>query len=467
MKTSNKKRILVIDDETSARQTIAFYLEDIGYDVIEASRAEEGLRLALEYNPSVVVSDIRLEGMSGIELLGKIKDFHPTIQVILITAYGTIKDAVSAMSLGAENYLTKPIDMDELEVIVTRAFEKAELLQETQYLRQQLQATKKFERLVGSHRRMTDVYEIIEQVAPSTANVLIYGESGTGKELVGEAIHNQSSRQTGPFIKVNCAVFTETLLESELFGHEKGAFTGAFSRKEGRFEMADGGTLFLDDVNVMPEVTQVKILRFLQERELERVGGMKTIKVDVRVIAATNRRLSEEVKAGRFREDLYYRLNVIPVTLPPLRERKSDIPLLISHFIKKYAEKNEKPVDSIDDQALAVAMAHDWPGNVRELENVIERAVIMCREKTISPHNPPSLVETNAAQPTTSGIVVGRTMDDIEREVILKTLDSVHGSTRRAAEILQISLRKIQYRLKQYKEEAAIKGVPVDRLISN
>ena len=459
------KRVLVIDDESSARQTIAFYLKDLGYEVIDANRAEEGLALALEHRPSVVISDIRLEGMSGIELLGKIKELNSTMQVILITAYGTIKDAVSAMRLGAENYLTKPIDMDELEVTVKRAYEKAELLEETHYLRAQLRATKKFERLIGSHSKMQEIFQVIEQVAPSTANVLIYGESGTGKELVGEAIHRMSSRSDGPFIKVNCAVFTETLLESELFGHEKGAFTGAFSRREGRFEMADGGTLFLDDVNVMPEVTQVKILRFLQEREFERVGGTKTIKVDVRVIAATNRPLNEEVAEGRFREDLYYRLNVIPITLPPLRDRKSDIPLLIGHFIKKYSEKNEKNVTDVADQSLALTMAHDWPGNVRELENVIERAVIMTHNKEILPKHLSSL-QSDTGKSQDTGFVVGRSMNDIEREVILKTLESVNGSTKKAAEILKISLRKIQYKLKEYRQEAINSGQPLDIHIS-
>ena len=463
MKALAKQRVLVVDDEVSARQTIAFFLSDLGFEVLDASCAEEALQYIIEHTPPVVISDIRLEGMSGIELLGKIKKLEPTIQVILITAYGTIKDAVNAMSLGAEHYLTKPINMDELEVIVNRAFEKAQLLEETQYLREQLRATKKFERLIGNHPRMQEIYKIIEQVAPSAANILIYGESGTGKELVGDAIHRMSGRASGPFVKVNCAVFTDTLLESELFGHEKGAFTGAYTRREGRFALADGGTLFLDDINVMPETTQVKILRFLQEREYERVGGNRTIKVDVRVITATNQPLDQEMEAGHFREDLYYRLNVIPISLPPLRERKSDIPLLIGHFIKKYAERNEKEVVEIDDEALSLAMGHDWPGNVRELENVIERAVIMTRGKTISPKHLFSLYSDSSKQFDT-GIVVGRSLKEIEREVILKTLASVDGSTKKCSEMLKISLRKIQYKLREYREETIKNGIPPDRL---
>jgi len=459
-----KRRILVIDDEISARTTIGYYLRDSGYEVFESSNAEEGLHLVQEHLPPVVISDIRLEGMSGIDLLGEIKKINKNIQVLLITAYGNIKDAVNAMSLGAESYLTKPINMDELEVIVQRAFEKSQLLEETQYLREQLRATKKFERLVGNHPRMADVFKIVEQVAPSTANVLIYGESGTGKELVGEAIHRNSGRADGPFVKVNCAVFTETLLESELFGHEKGAFTGAFSRREGRFEMANGGTLFLDDVNVMPEVTQVKILRFLQEREFERVGGGKTIKVDVRVIAATNKPLDQEVAAKRFREDLYYRLNVIPITLPPLRERKSDIPLLIGHFIKKYSEKNEKPVSDIDDEALALMMAYDWPGNVRELENVVERAVVMTRGKVILTKHLPTLQSESKSKDGGTIVGVGRSLRDIEREVILTTLAAMGGSIKKSSEILKISPRKIQYKLKEYRDEALRAGLPPDAI---
>lgn len=465
MKATPSKRVLVVDDEVSARSSIAFFLRDIGYEAFEAPSAEEALRIAAEYTPPVVISDIRLEGgMTGIELLSKFKEVRPSTQVILVTAYGTIADAVSAMSQGAESYLTKPVNMDELELIVKRAFEKSVLLEETQFLRQQLRETKKFERLIGNHPKMQNIFTIISQVAPSNANVLIYGESGTGKELVGEAIHRQSTRAEGPFIRVNCAVFTPTLLESELFGHEKGAFTGAFTRREGRFELAHGGTLFLDDINVMPETTQVKILRFLQEREFERVGGTKTIKVDVRVISATNRPLDAEVAAGRFREDLYYRLNVIPINLPPLRERKSDVPLLIGHFIKKYAEKNQNEVRDISDEALALAMAYDWPGNVRELENVIERAVIMARVGAILPKHLPSL-QKGAVRQEGGGNFVGRSLEDIEREALLRTLAAVGGSTKKCAELMKISLRKVQYKLKTYRVESERQGRSFEELL--
>ena len=390
-KSALKPSILVIDDEQSARSTISFHLRDIGFTVFEAADAETGLALAVENEPSVVVSDIRLEGMSGLELLEKIKKLGISTQVILITAYGSIEDAVKAMHSGAENYMTKPVNMDELELMVNKAFEKSRLLQETQFLREELRQTRRFEKLVGNHGAMQEVFKTISQVAPSTATVLIYGESGTGKELVGEAIHRSSKRADGPFVRVNCAVFTQTLLESELFGHEKGAFTGAFERKIGRFEVADRGSLFLDDINLMPETTQVKILRFLQEREFERVGGNKTIKVDVRIIAATNVPLFKEVEKGNFREDLFYRLNVIPINLPPLRERKSDIPILIKHFVAKYSERNKKDLLGFADSAVEMCLSYDWPGNVRELENVVERGVIMCRDNFVEPRDLPVL----------------------------------------------------------------------------
>ncbi len=445
------QRVLLIDDEISSRAPIAHFLRDIGYEVFEADHAENGLALLMEHDTDVVISDVRLAGMSGLELLQKIKVLARETQVILYTAYGTIEDAVSAMRIGAETYLTKPVNLEELELLVKRAFEKCALIRETQQLRKQLQQTKRFERLVGNHPSMQEIFKTIEQVSPSSANVLIYGESGTGKELVGEAIHNMSSRSDGPFVKVNCAVFTETLLESELFGHERGAFTGAFSRKVGRFELADHGSLFLDDINVMPEVTQVKILRFLQEREFERVGGNKTLKVDVRVIAATNTPLQEEVRKKRFREDLYYRLNVIPISLPPLRERRTDIPLLVEHFVRKYSERNDKDVLGFEDDAMALALAHDWPGNVRELENVVERAVIMTRSPYVTPHELPELNVTQLPE-RQAPTFAGRNLAELEREAIMQTLESVNGSTAKAADQLGISQRKIQYKLREYRK---------------
>ncbi len=450
-------RILVVDDEKSERMTIAYSLRNAGFEVFEAVSAEEGLGLALEKMPALIISDIRLKGMSGIDFLSKIKEISSSIMVILITAYGTIEDAVYTINLGADNYLTKPVNLNELEFIVRKAIEKTELLQEAQYLRGQLHQARKFDKLVGSDPKMTQVFNIIEQVAPSSANVLIYGESGTGKELVGEALHKLSDRASGPFIRVNCAVFSDTLLESELFGHEKGAFTGAFNRRAGRFEMADGGTLYLDDINMMPEVTQIKLMRFLQEREFERVGGQNTIKVNVRIVASTNTPLEDEVKKGNFREEIYYRLNVIPINLPSLRERKSDVPLLIKHFMKKYAVSNNKEVDDIDDEALALALSYDWPGNVRELENVIERAVVLTREKTIRSTNLISLTPDAGVRPyderNKNVSMVGRSLADIEEDAITATLESFNGSTRKASEVLGISQRKIQYKLRQYEEK--------------
>ncbi len=460
MADSKSPLILLVEDDESTRIPISLFLQDEGFEVIEAESAEEGLELARSKHPNAIISDIKFKGISGIEMLRLIRKEGMEMPVILMTAYGTIEDAVKAMQLGAETYLTKPIRTEELAIILERALERASLKRELETLRLELAEHRKVGRLVGRSKVMENVFSLIRQVATSNATVLIYGESGTGKELVAEAIHQLSPRADGPFIKVNCAVFTENLLESELFGHEKGAFTGAVEQRKGRFELADGGSLFLDDIVVISHATQVKLLRFLQEREFERVGGNRTIKVDVRVIASTNEPLQDAVRDGRFRQDLFYRLNVIPITLPPLRERKEDIPLLVAHFIEKHAaELNRPEVRNVDPEVIRALMAYSWPGNVRELENWVQRAIVMCSGDTITTRQMPpigdeSLILQEQTASSGSGIsLAGMKFKDIEREAIIQTLKLTGGSTSKAAKMLGISLRKLQYKVREYRQE--------------
>jgi len=385
--------------------------------------------------------------------------------VILMTAYGTVKTAVKAMKLGADDYLGKPIDMEELEVVLTRALEKKRLLEETQLLRARVSDKYRFENMVGESPEMLAAFKVIRQVGPSNASVLLLGESGTGKELFAQALHENSPRRKKPFVKVACAALPETLLESELFGHEKGSFTGATYTRAGRFELADGGTLFLDEIGDVSPTVQVKLLRFLEEREFERVGGNRTFKVDVRIVCATHRDLHRKIEEGTFREDLYYRLNVIEITIPPLRERRGDIPLLIQHFTRKYAGANGKEVRGVSDDALTLLLQHGWPGNVRELENALERAVVLSNEPVLTPAQFPTLRRVSVAAAAVGGAssgpangvsIPGSTLADLEREAILRTLEAVGGSTSRAASILQISARKIQYKIKEYHQQGAV-----------
>jgi DNA-binding NtrC family response regulator len=396
--------------------------------------------------------------MDGLELLAKIKEIQPGTLVILMTAYGTVKTAVTAMKMGAEDYLGKPIDMDELQVVLQKVLEKKGLLEEAKNLRERLASKYRFENLVGESPQMLTAFKTIQQVAPSSASVLLLGESGTGKELFAQALHQNSPRRNKPFVKVACAALPETLLESELFGHEKGAFTGALYTRAGRFEMADGGTLFLDEIGDISQTVQVKLLRFLEQREFERVGGNRTFKVDVRIVCATHRDLEKKLEDGSFREDLYYRLNVIELQVPPLRERPGDIPILAHHFLRKYAEANGKDVRSMSDETLALLLRQSWPGNVRELENAIERAVVLATERTLTPAHFPTLRRlADAPSPAASRVrIPGSTFEEIEREAILRTLEAVDGSTSRAAAMLGISPRKIQYKVKEYHREGAV-----------
>jgi DNA-binding NtrC family response regulator len=453
---ASRGRILIVDDEANARAALSEILQDDGYVTETAGDGFKALGKLGEFAPDVVLTDLKMPGLDGLLFMEKARAAAPLTVFVVMTAFGTISNAVQAIKNGADNYLTKPIDFDALAAVVERAMEKARLLQETRKLRDRLRDRNAFNHIVTDDPKMRAVLEVVAQVGPSRASVLVTGESGTGKELIAEAICSASPRADKPFVRLHCAALSESLLESELFGHERGAFTGAVGRREGRFKQADGGTLFLDEVGEIPLGTQVKLLRFLQEKTFERVGGNETVRVDVRVIAATNRDLLAEIRKGTFREDLYYRLNVIAIELPPLRERKSDIASLASFFLARYAAENgKKHIESFSQDAMRALSGYGFPGNVRELENVVERAVVLCDGGTIETrHLPAKLVpaEPNEGAPA----IPGSTIADLERYAILKTLETCGGSTSKAAMILGISTRKIQYKLHEYGESARL-----------
>jgi two-component system, NtrC family, response regulator AtoC len=448
---SRTGRILVVDDEVNARTALAELLRDEGFEVETAADAFKALGKYESFSPHVVVTDLKMPGMDGIELVKKIRAMEDSAAVVVMTAFGAVSSAVDAMRAGAADYLTKPLNFDELLVVLDKVFDQQALRRETRQLRQRVRDRVAPNNIVGSSPPMQRVFEVVDQVAPSKATVLITGESGTGKELVANAIHQRSPRANGPFVKLHCAALAESLLESELFGHEKGSFTGAMARKDGRFQIADGGTLFLDEIGEISPSIQVKLLRFLQEHEFERVGGTQTIRVDVRVIAATNKNLAEEVAKGRFREDLFYRLNVVALEMPPLRDRRTDIPALAKFFLDRYTKDNGKTIDSFGPDTLELLCAYDWPGNVRELENAIERAVVLASTSVIEPRHLPPSVQPRVT-PAGMPIVPGAKMADLERYAIIETLKATGGSTSKAAEILGISVRTIQYRLHEYNE---------------
>ena len=450
--TASKGRILIVDDESNARAALSEILDEEGYATETAADGFKALGKLEEFGPDVILTDLKMPGLDGIAFMEKARTAAPGAVFVVMTAFGTISSAVDAMRKGAENYLLKPLDPGALGAVVERAMEKAKLLQETQRLRDRLRERNAFSHIVSSDPKMNGVLELVGQVGPSRASVLITGESGTGKELIAEAIHLASPRAKAPFVRLHCAALSESLLESELFGHERGAFTGAVGRRDGRFKAADGGTLFLDEIGEVSPAVQVKLLRFLQEKTFERVGGNETLKVDVRVIAATNRDLGAEIKKGTFREDLFYRLNVVTIELPPLRERKGDIPALASFFLRRYAAENGKHIDTLSDDALATLREYTWPGNVRELENAVERAVVLCDGPVVQKSHLPSSVvpaEDRGAAPP----IPGTTIADLERYAILKTLEACGGSTSKAATVLGVSPRKIQYKLHEYAKE--------------
>jgi two-component system response regulator HydG len=442
-------RVLVVDDEPAARSGLQKLLAGEGYEVDVAEDGVSALAVAAEHPPDVVVTDLKMPNMDGIELMKKLHESDATVPIIVATALGDVNNAVHAMRAGADDYLTKPIDFDALVVAVERAVERRDIRVEAENLRRQIRSRdgEGLEGLIGASAPMQKVYRIARQVAASRATVLVTGESGTGKGELARAIHELGPRAKKPFVSLHCTALAESLLESELFGHEKGSFTGADKRRIGRLEQANGGTLFLDEIGEIPALTQVKLLRFLQERTFERVGGNEPITVDVRIIAATNRELAEDVRDGRFREDLYYRLNVVNIEMPPLRIRGGDVIVLANHFLRKFARENHKTVEGFSDDARTKIMAHRWPGNVRALENAVERAVVLCEGPKIEANDLPFETATESHGAVR---IPGATMAEIERHAILTTLDSCGGSTTKAAEMLDISVRTIQYRLHEY-----------------
>jgi len=451
----NKKQtnhILIVEDDASHRIMLRTLLTGWGYAVIEAEDGGEAVQMVQAGPFDLILMDIRMLKVSGLEALHRIKTINPAIPVIIMTAYASVETALTALKNGAYDYLIKPLDFDELRLTMERAMEHHVLRQENRQLRLSLSSQFSYRNMIGRSPVMVRLLETIEQVAPSDATVLISGESGTGKELVAGAIHYNSLRKDGPFIKVNCAALTETLLESELFGHEKGAFTGAIRRKEGRIFQAHHGTLFLDEISEMSAAMQVKLLRVLQEREITRVGGEEMIKVDVRILAATNKDLLQEIRVGRFRADLFYRLNVVHLELPPLRERSEDIPLLAVHFLKTFSSKNNKKIKGFTPQAMDGLIKYHWPGNVRELMNVVERAVVLSQAEYLDLTEMPLIPKQDPSQPVQpqENRHVELPLDEVEKAAIIKTLDNVQGNKSEAARRLGITRRTLHKKLKEY-----------------
>jgi two-component system, NtrC family, response regulator len=449
--------ILVVDDETNYLTVMETLLGEAGYEVITSPSALEALKIASSADLDLVLTDMKMPKMSGIELLDELHRLYHDLPVIIMTAFGTVEKAVMAMKKGAFDYILKPFKNEEILVTIAKALEHRHLILTNRLLSQELEKKYGFPNIVGESRGMQEILALVKRVAASRATVLVSGESGTGKELIARAIHQCSTRASKSFVSVNCAALTETLLESELFGHERGAFTHAVAMRKGRFELADGGTLFMDEVAEMSQGLQVKLLRVLQEMEFERVGGTRTIKVDVRVVAASNKELKEEVEAGRFREDLFYRLNVVHLHVPPLRERQEDIPLLAAHFIKKFAQENIRGKMRIAPDALKVLGHYGWPGNVRELENVMERAVILCHDSLITPQDLPAElapVELDTKLDIDRFIPLNtplpEALESIEEQMIRRALERSGQVQVRAAEMLGITKSLLQYKLKKY-----------------
>jgi DNA-binding NtrC family response regulator len=447
-------KILIVDDEEPARQGLTALLARWGYDVDEAGDGQEALAKAAAGLPSVVLSDLVMPKMDGLELLRALKTDVPFASVILLTGQGSIDTAVTAMREGAYDYLTKPVDVARLRLLIPKAAERGEALREVALLRRRLSQVWGMGRLVGTSAGMQEVYRLIEVAAPTTAPVLISGESGTGKELVARTLHDLSPRAKGPFVAVNCAAIPETLLESEIFGHEKGAFTGALERRPGCFELAHEGTIFLDEIAEMNPGTQAKFLRILQDGTVRRLGGRTEIKVDVRVLAATNKDPVKAIQEGSFREDLYYRLNVVSLVMPPLRDRRDDIPALVQAFMEEFNARYDKHIRALDESVLSGLVAQSWPGNVRELRNTLERAIIVCENDTILPkHIPPSpalRVADPGDGPDSVSFRVGTSLEDAEKALILKTLAANGNNKTRAADVLGISLKTLHNKLKTY-----------------
>ncbi|MBN2510697.1 MAG: sigma-54-dependent Fis family transcriptional regulator [Spirochaetales bacterium] len=447
-----KFNVLIVDDEKNIREGLSKALELDGYATFIAEHGKEALDIIHSEEIDLVITDLRMPVMSGEELLKQVTGAYPTVPVIILTGHGTIENAVNAMRDGAFDFLTKPLNLDRLSLLAKRALANRELVLQHRALQEEVEllgAKNRFSKIIGKSSQMKKVMELVEQVAQTKATVLITGESGVGKELVADAIHQLSGRMHNSFIKVHCAALTESLLESELFGHEKGAFTGALSRKRGRFELAHKGSIFLDEIGEINQSIQIKILRVLQEKTFERVGGEETVEVDVRIIAATNRDLKKEIEDGNFREDLFYRLNVVNIHVPPLRERKEDIPLLASSFLKEFAEENGKPVEGIDQKANIALYGYGWPGNIRELRNCMESAVVMCKTNIVHLEDLPPSVALSSEEDTIR-LNAGISLAEAERIIIESTLSYCNGNKSKTAEVLGIGRKTLHRKLDEY-----------------
>jgi DNA-binding NtrC family response regulator len=453
------ERVLIVEDDPATRSGLAELVQAWGFQTAEAADGEEAMRKVTTFRPAIIVSDLVMPRMGGSDLLRALKDQLSDITFILLTAQGTVDSAVEMIKEGAYDYLSKPVEPQRLQILLQKAVERQDTLREVRALRRQLREQGSFGRIIGNSPGIRTVYRVIEQSAPTSASVLISGESGTGKELVAQTIHELSPRTSFPFVAINCSAIPETLLESEIFGHEKGAFTGATDRRTGVFELAHRGTLFLDEIAEMMPATQVKLLRVLQERIFRRLGGRQEITVDVRVIAATNVNPQDAVNNGKLREDLFYRLNVFAIDLPPLRERREDIPLLVQTFLTEFNRTNAKGIRAVDQEAMYILERYPWPGNIRELRNVIERATILAESEFIEPrHLPPTLISRGEASLPTLTIAPGTTVDEAERRLILLTLDHTRNNKTRAAEILGISLKTLHNKLNRMKDEEGMRS---------
>ncbi len=448
------ERILIVDDEDGMRRLLGRVLSRQGYETSTVASGAEALRMVASERFDLVVTDIKMPEMDGLQLLEELKAYEPSLPIIVMTAYGTIENAVQALRFGAYDYIAKPFETDEIKLTVAKALERERLLAENRYLHAELEGRYDFSGIVGGSPAMQQVYEMASSVAVSNANVMITGESGTGKELLARSIHYSSLRKEKPFVVLNCAALSEGVLESELFGHEKGAFSGALDTRKGRFERADQGTLFIDEVAEMSMAAQVKLLRVIQEHEFERVGGNKTISVDVRIVAATNKKLEDQVKEGKFREDLYYRMNVVNINIPPLRSRREDIEPLTRYFLEKYSTETGRKISDLAPRALSCLLAYDWPGNVRELQNAIERAVVLSKNSILTPRDFPQSVQGDdqiCLQIPEKGGSLTEILEDLERQLILQTLQREDGSQTRAAETLGIKRTTLRYKMEKYR----------------
>jgi len=450
------ERVLVADDDALTRELLAETLGRCGCEVVLASDGASAVRALEREDFDLILTDVKMPEKSGMDVLVRAREVNRDAPVVLMTAYGTIESAVEAMKNGAFDYIVKPFSPDRVEVLLQRVGEWRALLRENRYLRSEVSGRTSGDELVGEHPKLLEAVETVRRVAPTKATLLVQGESGTGKELIARLAHFSSDRADGPFIKVNCAALSETLLESELFGHEKGAFTGAIARREGRFELAHGGTLLLDEISEIPVALQAKLLRAIEEEEFERVGGTRTIKVDVRLVCTTNRDLAREVEEGRFRQDLFFRLNVVPVVLPPLRERREDIPMLVNYFLKRFSRESASPVRKVTRKALEVLINYNWPGNVRELRNIIHRAVVLGNKPVLDAEDLPADLDNARPLARPAGVEVGRSIDEVERELILKTLESTGWNKTQAARILQVTPRTLRNKLGRYREEGLL-----------